>query len=83
MSDPEKSTAEFSVDAIDDSDKDEALKLVGLERRIVYTEEQYNAVRKKLVRTTLLFCLKIILPKFAGSSNFTAVHGYVRLSISV
>lgn len=47
LSDPEKrdpSTASFDL-----NDKDEALRLVGLERAETFTEEQYMKVRRKLV----------------------------------
>lgn len=35
---------------IDFRDKDEALRLVGLEKASSFTEEEYNKVRRKLVR---------------------------------
>lgn len=46
LSDPEKnlSTPSFDLD-----DKDEALRLVGLERAETFTNEQYLKVRRKLV----------------------------------
>lgn len=49
LSDPEKTIVD-STSSFDLNDKDEALKLVGLERAESFTEEQYRRVRQKLVR---------------------------------
>lgn len=46
--DPEKSR-EASTASFDLDDKDEALRLVGLERVETFTEEDYRRVRRKLV----------------------------------
>lgn len=48
LSDPEKTIVD-STSSFDLNDKDEALKLVGLERAESFTEEQYLRVRQKLV----------------------------------
>lgn len=40
--------------AIDFGDKDEALRLVGLERTAVFTEEYYARVRRKLASCILV-----------------------------
>lgn len=47
LSDPEKTESTASLDI---DDRDEALKVVGLERAETFTEEQYRKVRWKLVR---------------------------------
>lgn len=50
----ETEKAESSYDTITGiEDKDEALRLVGLERTEVFSEEAYRQVRRKLVSTTL------------------------------
>ena len=50
VSESEKNAADVFVESVIDNDVDEALKLVGLERTNVYTEEQYNLVKRRLVR---------------------------------
>lgn len=49
LGDPEK-TREPSTSSFDLDDKDEALRLVGLERAETFTREEYLKVRRKLVR---------------------------------
>ena len=49
LADPEK-TRDPSTSSFDLTDKDEALRLVGLERTESFTKEEYLAVRRKLVR---------------------------------
>ena len=51
LQDPEKSR-DSSSGCVDIGDKDEALRLVGLERMETFTEEQYLRVRRKLVNST-------------------------------
>jgi MFS transporter, ACS family, allantoate permease len=46
--DPEK-MKDASTSSFDLSEKDEALRLVGLERSETFTQEQYLKVRRKLV----------------------------------
>ena len=48
LRDPEKSR-DSSTESVDIGDRDEALRLVGLERTETFTEEQYLRVRRKLV----------------------------------
>lgn len=50
LRDPEK-TRDASTSSFDVGDKDEALRLVGLERTELFTEEQCLRVRRKLVST--------------------------------
>ena len=50
----EAEKADSSYDTITSiEDKDEALRLVGLERAEVFSEEAYRQVRRKLVSTTV------------------------------
>lgn len=64
-SDSEKHIPEFSVDEVHNEDADEALRLVGLERAGTYTEEQYNRVKRRLVRVKLSkLSLRLILCHF-------------------
>ena len=46
-----KSVENGTFDSGDLDDKDEALKLVGLERADVFTDEDYRRVRRKLAST--------------------------------
>ena len=52
VDDPEKTLDASEAASLDLDDKDEALRLVGLERAEVFTEEQYRKVRWKLVGCT-------------------------------
>ena len=55
LSDPAKEGDDF-IPPLDLKDKDEALRLVGLERTEKFTPEQYLAVRKKMVSFSNHFC---------------------------
>lgn len=57
LSEKGEDVVDASVEVSSDGDKDEALKLVGLERVGVYTEEQYLRVRRKLVSRLILAAL--------------------------
>ena len=50
LEDPEKVQDVSTAESFDLGDRDEALRLVGLERSETFTEEQYLRVRRKLVR---------------------------------
>ena len=52
VDDPEKTPDVSEAASLDLDGKDEALRLVGLERTEIFTEEQYRKVRWKLVSRT-------------------------------
>lgn len=53
----EKSASDDISVSVDDLDyKDEALRLVGMERKMQFSDEQYSRVRRKLVSRTWMSC---------------------------
>lgn len=83
--DPEK-TADASTSSFDLDDKDEALRLVGLERTETFTEEQYRKVRWKLVgiSTRLLsHCMPSAQSDSLGPGDSAAVSGGLLFAVPV
>lgn len=70
---------------IDFRDKDEALRLVGLEKASSFTEEEYNRIRRKLVRRLARRRVTLTWTDLSstGLCHSTAVRGRVLHSVSV
>ena len=85
IADPEKAREE-STSSFDLGDKDEALRLVGLERSETFTEEQYRRVRRKLVGIpydSLVSTLYELSLHLVGLGDPSAMPGSVLLTIPV
>lgn len=80
----EKNADASFTESLSLGDKDEALKLVGLERVGSFTEEQYRRVRLKLVRLNLsVFGSTCLSYRRIGPSHTPALCGGLLLAISV
>ena len=66
-----------------DADKDEALRLVGLERAGSYSEEQYQKVKRKLVRDSIFSEIQHLLLACIGSCHCAFMYGIVWFPIPV
>ncbi|GJE97737.1 MFS general substrate transporter [Phanerochaete sordida] len=76
VDDPEK-TVDPSASSIDFGDKDEALKLVGLERVEIFTEAQYRRVRWKLDLVIVPLCQAVYCSQFLDKNvlNYASIMG--------
>ncbi|KAF7795854.1 hypothetical protein EIP86_007021 [Pleurotus ostreatoroseus] len=77
----EAEKADSSYDTITSiEDKDEALRLVGLERAEVFSEEAYRQVRRKLDRTIPPLCAAVYFTQYLWVDKFTAVVSVSKVS---
>ena len=79
----EKNSTEFETSSQDIADGDEALKLVGLARREVFTEVDYQRVRRKLVSTFIIGLLIRMNTARSGYGYTTAMRSRILLSVFV
>ncbi|GJE84700.1 MFS general substrate transporter [Phanerochaete sordida] len=76
LDDPEK-TVDASTSSFDLEDKDEALRLVGLERAETFTEEQYRRVRWKLDLVIPPLCQAVYCSQYLDKNvlNYASIMG--------
>lgn len=71
-----------AAENLNDMDADEALRLVGLERTRVYTDEEYDRVKRRLVRSSIMQSTRVDL-SYLGLGDLSPLHGCIRFTISV